>query len=236
VRWQHPKHGLIPPLDFIPAAEQSGLIVPLGRWVLRTACNQTAAWHRDHPDQRPLTVSVNLSPRQLTDRHLIDTVVTALSDSGLAAEYLCLEITEGAVIKDFDGALPRLRALKSIGVSLALDDFGTGYSSHSYLRQLPVDSLKIDRSFITDLTEGRDHRIVLAIIDLAHALGMSVTAEGVETEEQLAVLREMSSNLAQGYLLGGPMPHQQMTRLLDQQDPARSHDPKQHAATDVQPK
>jgi predicted signal transduction protein with EAL and GGDEF domain len=218
VRWQHPDRGLIPPMEFIAAAEQSGLIVPLGRWVLRTACHQTATWHREHPDQVPLTVSVNLSPRQLADRQLLETVITALSDADLDPQYLCLEITEGAVIKDFDGALPKLRALKKIGVSLALDDFGTGYSSLSYLRQLPVDSLTIDRSFITDLDTEHDQRIVLAIIDLAHALGMSVTAEGVETQEQLSMLRGASSNLAQGYLLGHPMPHQQITELLDEQD------------------
>ena len=218
VRWQHPTRGLISPADFIPIAEMSGLIVPLGRWVLRVACRQTAAWHAEHPDRRPLTVSVNLSPRQLADRDLLDTVVNALSDADLDPRHLCLEITEGAVINDFDGALPKLRALKNLGVTLALDDFGTGHSSLSYLRQLPVDSLKIDRSFITDLTAGRDYRIVSAIIDLAHTLGMSVTAEGVETEEQLALLRTMASNLAQGYLLGRPMPEDQIAQILDDQD------------------
>lgn len=224
VRWQHPTQGLIPPGEFIAAAERSGLILSLGRWVLRTACTQTVAWHAEHPDRRPLTVSVNVSPRQLADRYFIETVAAALADSCLDAQHLCLEITEGAVIKDLDGTLPKLRALKAIGVSLALDDFGTGYSSLSYLRQLPIDSLKIDRSFITDLASGEDHRIVLAIIDLAHALGMSVTAEGVETDDQLTVLRTLSSNLAQGYLLGRPMPHQQMTHLLDEQDPAHHED------------
>jgi diguanylate cyclase (GGDEF)-like protein len=219
VRWAHPTRGLLPPIEFIPAAEQSGLIVPLGRWVLRTACQQTATWQREHPDQAALSVSVNLSPRQLTDRQLINTVIEALSDAQLEPQFLCLEITEGAVIKDFDGALPKLRALKNIGVSLALDDFGTGYSSLSYLRQLPVDSLKIDRSFIADLSAGKDHSIVAAIISLAHNLGMSVTAEGVETEQQLAVLRTLSSNLAQGFLLGKPVSHQQMTDILDQQEP-----------------
>jgi diguanylate cyclase len=220
VRWAHPTRGLLPPIDFIPAAEQSGLIVALGRWVLRTACQQTATWQREHPDQAALSVSVNLSPRQLTDRQLINTVIEALSDAQLEPQYLCLEITEGAVIKDFEGALPKLRALKNIGVSLALDDFGTGYSSLSYLRQLPVDSLKIDRSFIADLSAGKDHSIVAAIISLAHNLGLSVTAEGVETEQQFAILRALSSNLAQGFLLGKPMPHEQMTQILEQQEPA----------------
>jgi diguanylate cyclase (GGDEF)-like protein len=218
VRWQHPERGLLSPMEFIPAAEQSGLVVALDRWVLRAACRQTASWHRQHPDRGPLTVSVNISPRQLSDRQLLDTVITALSDADLDPRYLCLEITEGAVIEDFDGVLPKLRALKNIGVSLALDDFGTGYSSLSYLRQLPVDSLKIDRSFIADLTTEYDHLIVLAIIDLAHALGLSVTAEGVETQEQLSLLRGASSNLAQGYLLGRPMPAQQMTELLAHRD------------------
>jgi diguanylate cyclase (GGDEF)-like protein len=224
VRWNHPTRGLLAPAEFIPAAEQSGLITALGRWVLRVACEQTVLWHEEHPDQRPLTVSVNLSPRQLGDRRLVETVACTLAETGLAAQFLCLEITEGAVIKDLDGALPKLRALKAIGVSLALDDFGTGYSSLSYLRQLPVDSLKIDRSFITDLSTAGEHRIVLAIIDLAHALGMSVTAEGVETDEQLQMLRGMSTNLAQGYLLGRPMGQEQMTILLDEQDATTHHD------------
>jgi diguanylate cyclase len=214
VRWQHPERGLVPPADFISIAEESDLIVPLGRWVLRTACEQTFAWHSEHPDQRPITVSVNLSPRQLADRELIGTVAGALADSGLASQYLGLEITEGAVIKDLDGALPKLRALKAIGVSLALDDFGTGYSSLSYLRQLPVDSLKIDRSFVVDLTADGGRRIVKAIVDLAHAFGVSVTAEGVETEEQLAVLHDLATDLAQGYLLGPPMPREHMTQRL----------------------
>jgi diguanylate cyclase (GGDEF)-like protein len=218
VRWRHPQRGMIAPDDFIPTAEQTGVIVPVGRWVLRSACEQTVAWHREHPDQPPISISVNLSAKQLVDRDLIDDVVTALGDSGLQPEYLCLEITESAVIDELDAVLPKLNALKRIGVSLALDDFGTGYSSLSYLRQLPVDSLKLDRSFIADLSVAGDHHIVVAIIDLAHALGLSVTAEGVETEEQLAVLTQMSSNLAQGYLLGRPMTPQRLTNLLNDQD------------------
>jgi diguanylate cyclase (GGDEF)-like protein len=219
VRWRHPERGLVPPGEFISIAEESDLIIPLGRWVLRTACAQTFAWHTDHPDERPVTVSVNLSPRQLADRQLIDTVANALADSGLPPGYLCLEITEGAVIKDLDGALPKLRALKAIGVCLALDDFGTGYSSLSYLRQLPVDSLKIDQSFIADLTADGGRRIVKAIVDLAHAFGVSVTAEGVETEGQLAVLHDLAADLAQGYLLGRPMAPDQMSQRRGRRDP-----------------
>ncbi|MBV9369847.1 MAG: EAL domain-containing protein [Frankiales bacterium] len=207
VRWQHPTRGLVGPADFITAAEQSGLIIPLGVWVIRQACIQTAKWQQENPDASPLTVSVNLSPRQLLDRTLVGSVACALHESGLDPASLCLEITEGSVIKDFDATMPTLNALRTLGVSLALDDFGTGYSSLSYLQRLPVTTVKIDRSFIGDLdTDNPNGQIVLAIIELAHALGMSVTAEGAETLEQLEVLRAMRSDQAQGYVLGRPMP------------------------------
>ncbi|MDQ1745832.1 MAG: hypothetical protein QOD07_95 [Frankiaceae bacterium] len=207
LRWQHPVRGLVGPMDFITAAEQSGLIIPLGVWVIRSACMQTAKWQQENPDAPPLTVSVNLSPRQLLDRTLVTTVAVALHDSGLDPASLCLEITEGSVIKDFDSTMPTLNALRTLGVSLALDDFGTGYSSLSYLQRLPVTTVKIDRSFIGDLdSDNPNGQIVLAIIELAHALGMSVTAEGAETLEQLDVLRAMRSDQAQGYVLGRPMP------------------------------
>jgi diguanylate cyclase (GGDEF)-like protein len=206
IRWQHPVAGLLSPGDFITAAEQSGLIVPLGAWVIRTACKQTADWQLSDPDSAPITVAVNLSPRQLLDRTLVATVAEALHESGLDPSSLCLEITEGSVIKDFDATMPTLNALRTLGVSLALDDFGTGYSSLSYLKQLPVTSVKIDRSFVGDLEANASNgQIVLAIIELAHALGMSVTAEGAETVEQLAALKAMRSDMAQGYLLGRPM-------------------------------
>ncbi|HEX3823085.1 MAG TPA: EAL domain-containing protein [Mycobacteriales bacterium] len=226
IRWQHPTRGLVPPLDFIPAAEQSGLIVSLGAWVLRTACQQTAAWHARHPDRAPLTISVNLSPRQLVDRTLVATVAEALHDSGLDASSLCLEVTEGSVIKDFDATLSTLHALRKLGVSLALDDFGTGYSSLSYLTQLPVTCVKIDRSFVADLDKDTPStQIIVAIIDLAHALGMSVTAEGAETTEQLDALRAMHSDHGQGYLLGRPQPSHDIAPIIDA-DPRRgAHDP-----------
>jgi diguanylate cyclase (GGDEF)-like protein len=223
VRWQHPSRGLVPPLEFISAAEQSGLIVPLGTWVLRTACRQTAEWQARHPDQAPMSISVNLSPRQLLDRTLVATVADALHDAGLDAASLCLEVTEGSVITDFEATMPTLHALRALGVSLALDDFGTGYSSLSYLRQLPVNSVKIDRSFVSDLGDNAaNSQIVMAIIDLAHALGMSVTAEGAETQEQLATLRAMHSDHAQGYVLGRPLSSTGTTEVIDEhsQDPA----------------
>jgi diguanylate cyclase (GGDEF)-like protein len=216
VRWQHPTRGLLAPAEFITAAEQSGLIIALGTWVLRTACQQTADWQRHDPGRTPLTVAVNLSPRQLVDRTLVATVAEALHDSGLDPSSLCLEITEGSVIKDFEATLPTLNALRALGVSLALDDFGTGYSSLSYLRQLPVTSVKIDRSFVGDLgIHQPNSQIVLAIIELAHALGMSVTAEGAETNAQLTTLKAMHSDRAQGYLLGRPMPGTALTDLLE---------------------
>jgi len=216
LRWAHPTRGLLPPAEFITAAEQSGLIMPLGAWVIRAACRQTAAWHALAPDRTPLTIAVNLSPRQLVDRTLVDTVAEALQESGLHPWSLCLEITEGSVIRDFDATMPTLNALRVLGVSLALDDFGTGYSSLSYLRQLPVTSVKIDRSFVGDLdTDSPNAQIVLAIIELAHALGMSVTAEGAETTTQLSVLKAMHSDQVQGYLLGRPMPGGEIGHILD---------------------
>jgi diguanylate cyclase (GGDEF)-like protein len=222
VRWQHPVRGLVPPIEFIPAAEQSGLIVPLGTWVLRTACRQTAEWQARHPDQAPMSISVNLSPRQLLDRSLVTTVAEALRDAALDPSSLCLEVTEGSVITDFEATMPTLHALRALGVSLALDDFGTGYSSLSYLRQLPVNSVKIDRSFVSDLGESTANtQIVLAIIELAHALGMSVTAEGAETQDQLASLRAMNSDHAQGYVLGRPLSSMATTDVIDE----HSHDP-----------
>ncbi|MCU1601671.1 MAG: diguanylate cyclase/phosphodiesterase, partial [Frankiales bacterium] len=215
VRWQHPTRGLLAPGEFITAAEQSGLIVSLGAWVIRTACQQTAAWQQAQPDGAPLTVAVNLSPRQLVDRALVATVAEALHDSGLDASSLCLEITEGSVIKDFEQTMPVLNALRTLGVSLALDDFGTGYSSLSYLKQLPVNTVKIDRSFVSDLgSDNPNSQIVLAIIELAHALGMSVTAEGAETGTQLDVLKAMNSDHAQGYLLGRPMPSEALGAVV----------------------
>jgi diguanylate cyclase (GGDEF)-like protein len=213
IRWQHPVRGLLSPAEFITAAEQSGLIVPLGAWVLRTACMQTAQWQRERPDEAPITVAVNLSPRQLVDRTLVATVAQALHDASLDAASLCLEITEGSVIKDFESTLPTLNALRTLGVGLALDDFGTGYSSLSYLQRLPVTTVKIDRSFVSDLDgDSPTGHIVPAIIELAHALGMSVTAEGAETVGQLDMLRMMRSDHAQGFLLGRPMPATELRR------------------------
>jgi diguanylate cyclase len=215
IRWNHPHRGLVSPMDFIPTAEASGMINPLGAWVIRSACRQAALWQQRQPTQQ-LSVSVNLSPRQLASGDLIATVADALADFDVAPSSLCLEVTEGSLIADFEGTLPILNALRDIGVLLALDDFGTGYSSLNYLKQLPVDVLKIDRSFVSDLElEGANTKIVLATIELAHALGISVTAEGVETYAQFATLRQMGADRAQGFLLSKPVAAEEMTRITD---------------------
>ncbi len=215
LRWNHPVRGMVPPVEFIPAAEQSGLIVPLGAWVLRSACAQTAAWRALPGGDQSLKISVNLSPRQLSEPTMVGTVVKALAEAGLEPSALSLEITESAFIRDFDTTLATLNDLKTIGVGLALDDFGTGYSSLSYLQRLPVDSVKIDRSFVLGLgTDGPDTRIVRAIIEMARALGIVVTAEGVETEEQLERLISLHSDLGQGFLLGRPQPADELSSLV----------------------
>jgi diguanylate cyclase (GGDEF)-like protein/PAS domain S-box-containing protein len=198
LRWNHPRRGLLNPGEFIDLAEQSGLIVPIGGWVLRHACRQTEIWRQ--AQGRDLTIAVNVSARQLQDPGLVDEIATALRDSGLDPGALVLEITESATVEDTEGVITRLEELKGLGVDLAIDDFGTGYSSLSYLRRFPVDQLKVDRSFVAGVaTSSEDRAIVASVIDLAHALEISVVAEGVETVDQLGQLCEMHCDLAQGF-------------------------------------
>jgi diguanylate cyclase (GGDEF)-like protein len=206
LRWNHPVHGLISPARFVPIAEQSGLIVPIGEWVLATACHQAADWIAE--GREDFVMSVNLSPRQLSSPNLAQVVATALHDSGIPASALCLEITESAIMEDPEAAHGVLQGLKALGVRLAIDDFGVGYSSLSHLKYLlPVDVIKIDKSFVDGLLESGDSRaIVTAIIQLAHALGVQAVAEGVETAEQAAALREMECHIAQGYHFSRPQP------------------------------
>jgi diguanylate cyclase (GGDEF)-like protein/PAS domain S-box-containing protein len=206
VRWHHPERGVVPPMDFIPMAEQIGLIVPLGHRVLREACAEAAGWP-NRPDGTPYRISVNLSPRQLCDPGLVDSVQAVLRVTGLAAERLSLEITESAFTDDPAGALDVLQRLKEIGVSLELDDFGTGYSSLTYVRMFPIDALKIDRSFVQGVCQSpEDAAIVAAVISMGRALGVNVVAEGVESEEQAAALQELGCTLAQGFLFSRPVP------------------------------
>ena len=207
VRWQHPHRGLLPPAAFIEAAETSGLIVPVGAWVTAAACKAAAGWTDLGRDGTPLQVSVNLSARQLVDGTVVDTVAAALAMSGLPAESLLLEVTESAVMEDAAAALDVLHALKGLGVAIAIDDFGTGYSSLTYLRRFPVDRLKIDRSFVAGLgVSDDDHAIVSSVISLARSVGVTPVAEGVETREQLSVLRRLKCDMAQGYLFSRPVP------------------------------
>ncbi|MFL5077466.1 MAG: putative bifunctional diguanylate cyclase/phosphodiesterase, partial [Microvirga sp.] len=199
VRWNHALRGMISPVNFIPLAEETGLIVPLGDWVLRQACLDAAGWSRD------VCVAVNLSPVQFKNPSLVSSVREALRASGLPAQRLELEITESVLLQNSEATLSVLHELRGFGVKISLDDFGTGYSSLSYLRSFPFDKIKIDRSFVRDLAEKEDcAAIVRAVAGLGASLGITTTAEGVETVEQLALVRAQGCTEAQGYLFSRP--------------------------------
>jgi len=206
VRWQHPDRGLVSPLDFIPIAEETGLIWQLGEWVLKTACTVVETWNRKRPEDDPLFVAVNISPVQLAQGDLVTLVRETLEDTGLSEKALKLEVTESAVLDREVDAKGILQKICDMGVRLSLDDFGTGYSSFSYLHQLPYHTLKIDRSFVNRIDQDAEHRaIVQAIVSLAHGLGLEVVAEGVETQAHRAVLAELGCELGQGYLYSKPL-------------------------------
>jgi len=219
LRWQHPERGLITPAEVIPVAEATGLIVPIGAWVVREACRQLGEWQRG---QRPdLTMCVNVSARQLVDDAIVDVVAAALDESGVVPSTLCLEITESVLMEDPDHYAQTLARLKALGVALSVDDFGTGYSSLAYLQVLPADFLKVDRSFVERLgTSPRAAAIVGTIIDLAHSLGLEVVAEGVETREQADELAGLRCDQAQGFLFSRPAPADEITKLLARREPA----------------
>ncbi|MEQ8839997.1 MAG: EAL domain-containing protein [Acidimicrobiales bacterium] len=217
VRWQRPDGRLIPPGEFIPLAEETGIIVDIGRWVIAEACRQASLWrvHRT-PDQEPVRIWVNLSARQLGDPDLVPFVQRTVAEAGISTDEICLEITESALMDDAQAATEQLDQLRRIGISLGIDDFGTGWSQFAYLQRLPLDVLKIDRSFVSGLAS--DHAaatIVAAIIDLAHALGLIVIAEGVESEDQLAVLRELDCDQALGFLFSEPREAAAFDHALD---------------------
>jgi diguanylate cyclase (GGDEF)-like protein len=213
VRWMHPERGLVSPGEFIPVAEESGLIVPLGEWVLRAACAQIRAW-RDAGLRVP-RISVNVSGEQFRAQQLSRTVAAALAGSGVDPRHLALELTESAIMDDAPSNVRTLHELKDLGLMLSIDDFGTGYSSLSYLKRFPLDELKIDRSFVNGVdTDPDNHAIVAAIIAMAHGLGLTVVGEGVETEEQLAVLKLRGCDECQGFLFSKPIPPEAFTRLL----------------------
>jgi EAL domain-containing protein (putative c-di-GMP-specific phosphodiesterase class I) len=206
VRWQHPTRGLLAPAQFISLAEETGLIVPLGAQVLRESCRQVVQWRKLYPDAVPLKLAVNLSPRQIASGGVVALVRAALSDAGLDASSLSLEITETTLMEDLPGTTRVLGDLKDVGVKLTIDDFGTGYSSLSYLRNLPVDSLKLDQSFVRHVESGPDRAIAEMVINLAHTLGLETVAEGIETSEQLKTLCVLGCDVGQGYHLGRPVP------------------------------
>jgi diguanylate cyclase (GGDEF)-like protein/PAS domain S-box-containing protein len=209
LRWEHPQQGSISPAEFIPVAEETGLIVPIGTWVLRRACRQGAAWARAcrAAGASVPTISVNLSPRQLADPGLVDAVADVLADTGIDPALVWLEITESALMTDPAVAVDRIQRLRELGVRFSMDDFGTGYSSLAYLQRFPVHALKIDRSFVQGLgRDDEDATIVTAVVGLAHALGLKTIAEGVESAQQLSLLRSLGAEEAQGFLYGRPQP------------------------------
>jgi len=217
IRWQHPMRGLVSPQEFIPFAEKSGLIIQIGAWVLREACLQTAVWAQAESVDPPLTVSVNVSGRQLASgAGLVQTVEGALEDSGLDPESLMLEVTESALMEDAEAALQVVNNLKDLGVQIAIDDFGTGYSSLLYLKRFPVDLLKIDRSFVSGLgVNNDDSAIVRSVIDLARAFDIIVVAEGIETLDQQGALKQLGCDLGQGYLWSPGRPADEILPWLD---------------------
>lgn len=216
IRWIHPERGMVSPIDFIPVAEDSGLIVPMGKWVIRTACRQHVAWLK--AGLPPVNISVNLSCHQFADHHLLASIEKILAETGIDPAYLEFEITESVLMKDAEAALQVLSEMKAMGLRLSVDDFGTGYSSMSYLKHFPIDVLKIDRSFVLDITtDEQDATITSAIISLAGALGLGVVAEGVETREQLEFLRQCHCEQVQGYLFSPPVPADRAETLIMKQ-------------------
>ncbi len=219
LRWEHPERGLLNPDEFIGVAEETGLIVPIGAWVLDQACRQVQRWQAEVPTLAPLRLSVNLSGRQLGHTQLVADVASVLTETGIDPEMVELEITESVLMDDVEMSQETLTRLHLLGVKLAIDDFGTGYSSMSYLRRFPVDLLKVDRSFVESLDEESDEgsgdsAIVTAIVTLAHTLGLSAVAEGVESAAQLAMLRQIGCDRAQGFYMARPGTDHEIGQLL----------------------
>src|SRR5690606_14472850 len=215
IRWQHPRLGLVSPADFIPLAEDTGLIIPIGKWVLWQSCKQLVEWQAMKGGGKALTMSVNLSGRQLQDLAVVDEIEAILKDTGMASLSLKLEVTESAIMENPDKAAAILNSLKDAGISLSLDDFGTGYSSLSYLHRFPFHNLKIDRSCVSKLESGdKDAEIVRVINSLARNLGMEVIAEGIETAGQWAILHDLDCAYGQGYYFSRPLDETAARKLI----------------------
>ena len=221
VRWRNPERGLVPPIDFIPMAEETGLIISLGKWVLETACRQASLWQSLFTTDPPLGISVNISARHFLQSDLLVHCYSLLKDMPALCNNLVLEVTENTLMQDYDASIKLMRKLKDMGIRIAMDDFGTGYSSLSYLHQFPFDSLKIDQSFISRFEE--DNEIVRTILNLGHSLGLKVVAEGVETLKQVNMLREMGCDYWQGYYFSKPVTADEAAAMLEiQSNPSLS--------------
>jgi EAL domain-containing protein (putative c-di-GMP-specific phosphodiesterase class I) len=217
IRWRHPEMGMVAPNRFIPLAEETGMILPVGAWVLRTACEQLRTWQREGRDH--LRVAVNVSARQLAEPDFVQSVAAVLAETGLKPHCLELELTESTVMNDVEHAISVMRQLKKLGVKLAIDDFGTGYSSLAHLKRFEIDVLKIDQTFVRDLTvDPDDAAIVITIIALASNLDLEVISEGVETEEQIAFLRQHGCQQMQGYYFSRPVPPGAFITVLEENE------------------
>jgi EAL domain-containing protein (putative c-di-GMP-specific phosphodiesterase class I) len=217
VRWEHPERGLLDPGEFVPIAEESGLVVPIGEAVLEEACRRAKGWQEERPHVPPLVMSVNLSARQLSRPDLAETVEGVLRSTGFEGNCLCLDVTETVYVRALEGNTRALDRLRNMGVRISIDDFGTGYSSLSYLKRLPADAIKIDKSFVKGLGEDvEDTAIVRMVIELAHTLGVEVVAEGVESRAQAALLAEMGCDMAQGYLFARPLSPEAAAEFLSE--------------------
>ena len=216
IRWNHPQRGLVPPGEFIPVSEETGLIIPLTLWVLRTSCRQMVEWQRKSEFNKDLVVSVNLSGKHFAQKDLVKQIKAVIDETGIEAKHLKLEITESAVMQNAEGAILMLKQLRDLGIQLSIDDFGTGYSSLSYLHRFPINTLKVDRSFVSTMEDGSENgEIVRTVVALAKTLGLSVIAEGIESIHQLHQLRILGCEYGQGYLFSRPVPVEEAVKLLE---------------------